>query len=193
MVNRIIRANQELKYFDQIYVAASLNYVPQIHQISAVPQGNTDITRNGDRLKMYKVYFRGDVTNFSADPYNRIRLIMFQWFPATLPTSGSILLPGLSGVVDWASHYAHDTRQEYRILYDRTYKMVGNASAATTPNTVASVVQFKGIVRVPRKQLQYQAGTTVGTNQVYLMVFSDSTAIPNPGFNICYKCTFTDS
>lgn len=193
-VNRIIRANQELKYYDGAWVQSSLGSTPLLQQLSAIPQGNTDISRNGDRLKLYKIHFRGDALCFSADAYNRIRVVVFQWFPATLPTAGSILLPGLNAVnIDFASHYAHDTRQQYRVMYDRVHKLIGNASTANTPNTAASVKQFVFSLRIPRRQLQYVAGTTTGSNQIYIMAFSDSAGIPNPSLNVGYKCMFTDS
>lgn len=191
-VKKLIARRQELKYRDY-----GGSYAPTttgvMYQITTIPQGDTDITRDGDRLYLKKIYMRGELMA-NTDTYNFVRLILFQWKPTVSPaTVSEILLDGPSGSPDTLSHYSHDHRQNYRILYDKVMKVIGPASAAATPNTAATVRNFAGVIYPKLHQLQYLGGTTNGTSQVYMLIISDSNVVPHPTLNLNFKMMFTDS
>jgi len=71
----------------------------------------------------------------------------------------------------------------YTILFDRTFKTVGNFQGAGTPGTSDSqsgILHFTIPLSRASKQVQYLAGTTNGTNQFYMMFASDSAAAAHP-------------
>lgn len=192
-VKKLIAVRQELKFFLSQTNARAVTNSPVIFQITNIPQGVADTDRTGDRLYLKKAYVRLHVA--IGDFTNMFRIIFFQWKPNTVPAiSGSdILLPGASGSIDYLSQYNHDNRQEFRILYDRTYNLNGNGSGASDPITSTSqVIKFIKL-RPKLKQLQYAGGSTVGTNQVYYLAISDSSILPNPTFSMSVKFLYTDS
>ncbi|AUM61975.1 capsid [uncultured virus] len=194
-VVKIVRANQELKYFNSITAASGLSTTPTMFQLTNIPQGDTDTTRDGDRLKLLKFYVRGSFV--FGDSTNFIRLIFFQWKPNSTPVSTSVLLPGPSGSVDYLSQYNHDLRQEYKILYDKTftlvsYSQVGVPSNQYIPIASNSIKLFKFMRKPKSTNLQYTGGTTSGTNQVWWMAMTDSSVVPHPAIEMSVKFMFTD-
>lgn len=191
-VKRLIAVRQELKYHVSQTSVLSVGAAGQIFQISDIAQGDTDQTRDGDRLMLKKFFVRG-VVQYS-DATNLFRLIFFQWKPATTPTIASVLLNGPSGNPDVWSSYTHDLRQQVNILWDKTWHLEGNASASTSPLTTTSQRMFKvTIARRFAKQLQYTGGTTTGTNQIWYLALSDSSAVGHPTMTMSVKFHFTDS
>lgn len=199
-VKVLIARRQELKYS---YYANSTT-VDSVGFVTGtpfdIPQGDTDTSRDGDRLQWCgKIDLMLHCINGQGalgDVYNNIRVIIFQYHPNSTPGLSTILLAGPSGSQDVLSLYNHDNRQEYRILFDRVFKTVGNANAATTPatNTVATNVRkFKIPLRKIRKYAQYTGGTLAGTNRIYIAYLSDSSAATHPTLEYSTKVFFRDS
>lgn len=191
-VKRLIAVRQELKFYVSQTSVQTVSSSGVLFQLTNMAQGDTDQDRDGDRLMLKKFFVRGAVQY--ADVTNLFRIIFFQWKPASTPTISSILLPGPSTAPDVWSSYAHDSRQQFNILWDKTWHLEGNASAATAPLTPSSQKLFKvSISRRFAKQLQYAGGTTTGTNQIYYLAVSDSAAVSHPTVTMSVKFHFTDS
>ncbi len=154
-----------------------------IRDLSAVPQGDTDITRDGDALMASSVDIR--YTIFSADNYNVWRVIVFQWHPITTPVVADILNNVASSNVN--AFYETDHAHMFKIMYDKTWTLNENVSGTS----VALSGRFK--VRVPRKQVKYLNTSTTGTNKVYYLLISDSGAASHPGWNFSSKLNYTDA
>lgn len=196
-VARILNRGIELKFFD---TAVSSNIAdptitsPTPAVLSAITQAttaSTDNVRVGDRVVFKKFTYRFTLT--FADNFNRCRVIFFQWKPSSTPVPSNILLNGVSGAIDMTSQYSHDFRTQYKILSDRMYTLIGNGLAATNPLTPVSAFTVAGSFNKYRKQGQYAASTTTGTNQIYVMAFSDSLAVPHPAFALYARQYFTDA
>lgn len=197
-VKKIIAVRQELKYFQYATAGIAVSASPTI--ISSpflIPQGDTDQSRDGDRLMWAgKVDLRVEAIIGSSDPYNNVRLILFQWHPNSTPAVEDLLLDGPSEAPDLFSQFNHDKRQEYKILFDKTWKLVGNGSSASVPYTQASttgIKRFKISLKKARKQVQFAGGGTTGTNKLYLMYMSDSAVTPHPSISYTTKVFFRDS
>lgn len=191
-VKRIVGAQQELKYLDTVTNAYSISTSGAIFQLCSIPQGDTDISRDGDRVYLKKMYVRGTVR--VNDETNIVRLIFFQWKPNTAATIAQILLNGPSGSPDVQSNYAHDQRQMYKILYDKTWVLAGPGTTPETPVTPTTTRHFQCILsRGLIRQLQFTAGTTTGTNQIYYLALSDSSIGAHPTLSMSTKVMFTDS
>lgn len=151
-----------------------------IQDLSAVPQGDTDTSRDGDTIFATSVQIRGLVN--VADSHNQYRVIIFQWTPSTTPVIADIL--NLSTGHHTRSMYETDKANEYKILYDRVFLMVSSSGDA--------VKQFNTKIRLSRRKIQFIAGGTSGTRKVYMLVVSDSAAATHPCINCVAKLNYRD-
>lgn len=190
-VKRLVHVQQELKFWDVSTNAYGIDNSGVTFTLSAVPQGDSDSHRDGDRLYIRKMYVRGQIE--FGDSTNIVRLIFYQWKPSTTPILGSILLNGPSGSIDVHSQYSHDYRQQFKILYDKTFVIIGNSSSATSPYTPVSIRQFQFTLRRLNHQMQFIGGGTAGTNQIYYLAISDSAAPSHPALTMSTKLMYTDS
>lgn len=178
----LLTPNMEVKYYVSNYLA-NVDYNGVISSVSSVPQGDTDVSRDGDRIMPLTFELRG--TWAVADSFNVCRTILFRWNNDTTPAVTDILdttfiATGQAPVAP----FTHDTRQMYTVLMDQTvflhtYKII---DGLTWP-------KFK----LPRVPIQYLAASTTGSNKLYLLLISDSAASAHPGANIVHKLTFTDA
>lgn len=193
-VKRIINRKSELKYIVANSAPSSITTTVGINTIMSIAVGQTDSTRIGDKVILTKIEGRMHFTN-TGDATNFVRVILFQWKESTVPTAADILLAGSSGTQDVGSLYAHDTRSQFKILYDKILRLVGNAAAATTPNTDLSILVLHPIIFGKKllPNIQFIAGSsTVCYNSVYLLTVSDSTAAPHPSIYSSYKLNYRD-
>lgn len=198
-VKRMIHSEQEIKYS---IGNLDVNTITNAGFITGAPwniaQGDTDQTRDGDTLKWIgKMHVRLGLV--CADTTNVVRIIIFQWHPtsdnAPTPDVQDILAIGPSGSPDTLSHYNHDERQNFRVIFDKAYSLVGNGTADTYPGTTSTVIyrRYKISLRKARKRVQFTAGTTEGTNKFFFLAITDSAAGPNPEVAFSIKTFFTDS
>lgn len=211
-VKTIMHREQELKYFFYRQTAFQITTTPTVFfNPFDVPQGDTDNTRDGDRLRWAgTLEINLQVVNAigaTGDVYNNVRFVVFQWHPMTTgtpypATNGSdIFMTGPSGSVDIYSVYNHDTRQCYTILYDRVYNTVGpgNNGVVTGANNPSTNTTSSGVhqLRIPlskvRKDVQYNAGGLQATNRLGLFYVSDSTLATHPTLAYMSKVFFRDS
>lgn len=198
-VKNIIGRRQEHKYYDSYTDAQPLTTTPLIYQISTIAQGDTDISRDGDRLMLSSVHVRGNIEYDLGTPFTYVRLIFFQWKPLSNALQTDILAPGANTVnIDETSHYNWDRRQLFRILWDRTFVLIGNGTQDTSngennPLTTKSVYSFNRRLYPKLKQLQYSAGGTTGTNQIWYLAYSTYSGSNTPQITMTCRHTFTDS
>ncbi len=190
-VKDIVKGRQELKYFQASASGTAVSTTPTIDKLTAIPQGSTDSDRDGDRVRYEILELRGVLIN--ADVTNHYRIICFSWLPNSTPVAGNLLLNGPSGSVDAFSHYSHDNRQLYKILWDKFFFCAGNGGAASNPYTPTSEQPLHFKMQASPRQAQFAAGTTNGTNMIYLLYLSDSSAISHPVIHYSTKLTYTDS
>lgn len=156
----------------------SMTDIPQSTGVT----GATDVTRTGDQVTVTSINMRFWWRVGSVLPSSQIvRLIVFQWFPPTVPTLPSILINSINTVV---APYAHDTRFNFKILYDATSMLSIDWHA----------VQFRRFMLTKKfkPKIQYQAGGLTGTNKIYFLFCSDN-AVSLPSIQYLYKINFRDS
>lgn len=155
--------------------------------LTDLPQGDTDITRDGDQVEAYTVDLR--YYAFTQDATNLVRVILFQWVPNTAiatPTLADILLN--AGTYDALAPYETDNHQMWKILYDRTHSMAQTGAASAN---VTKLIRKK--IKVSRKKVQFEGGTTDGTNKVYMLVISDSGVANHPGITYVARVNYLDN
>lgn len=205
-VQRLINKNVELKHLDTVSASAAYSNVAGISGVPFdIPIGTSDVSRIGDRIKWVgHIKFKLEFVNslgVGADAYNSIRLCIFQWHPTSTPTANEIFYNGPTGAVDILSQYNHDERQQFSILWDRTFTTVGNNQAATSPGTSIMTtgprsfkipLTAKYIPSSPfSPDVQYN-GALTGANRLYLFYVTDSAAIPHPTMAFSCKVVFRD-
>jgi len=186
-IKSALRENVELKYFalaDNTYGAISNNGTDFLQSVTNVPQGDTDSTRDGDRIQMQELRFRVGIKTGSATP-TFLRIICFQWKPNTTPVYASILLDQHGTSNAPISDFQHDSRDMYKILSDDLVQVDSSAHTATCVE--------RSIKKGFNHHVQYTAGsTTVGTNQLYIMAVSD-VATNGPSVVLQSKLLYTDA
>lgn len=188
-MNAILNRRSELKFYVTNQGGVNITSTWAVAKAALISQGTADEDRTGDRItwcgNIEMIINVINATGVNSDLYNNCRFILFQWHPndSTAPTASNILLNGVTGSVDTSSHYSHDNRQLFTILWDRTFKTVGNFQGAGTPGTSDSqsgIVHFTIPMMRAKKQVQFLSGSTAGTNQLYLLYASDSSAAAHP-------------
>jgi hypothetical protein len=183
IVKSLLKEVQELKIFVTQGTSVATDYTGAVYDMSAVTQGDTDVSRDGDRIQIAELSFKW--TAVVGDAYNLVRCILFQWIPDSavgtppvtnvIQTNGSINAP--------LSYRSIDFVKDVYVLYDKTVYV-----QTYHPVEVNSVVLRK----FHDKQMQF-TGATSRTNGLFLLLISDSSAATHPAVN--YYCTlrFTDS
>lgn len=184
--NKVSMVVAEKKYISTV-VASSISNTPGIQPLTFPGQGTTDQTRVGDQIRLrslevdYSWSISGTVT---PDSYNRVRLIVFQWYPQIgFPVAADILL--LPTNQPWQSPLSHDQRFQYRVLYDKTHVI----SAQNQFSMQRKVM----ITRIPHRKMQFVGGNaTDADNRIGFLVVSDSGLVDHPSFEAIFKLNFSD-
>jgi len=183
-VSKIVQKNfskrVELKYYTFGAQPTVNSTIPVITSLSDIAQGDTDITRNGDRLNISRLELRYILKVNSANliPANAVRVIIFQWLPndgTAAPTVSNILTPdGFSGTYTVLSGHNHDGRDMYRIVYDHTHMVVGTSTiyASNAGIYVDKVVSLAAAI----KHFQFNGSTTNATNKLFVLFLTDAAA-----------------
>lgn len=185
-VKKLIAKESETKYYDKL-ATANVDASGSLIRLTEVPIGQTDSSRIGDKLTMRAFQFK---LQFGiADTYNMLRVILFQWYPNTTlsPPAGNDILIGTLGLLtSFMSMYTHDYLNQFHILYD---KMMYVDSARNHQQTIVKKINLK----YAKKVINFTAGSIEGSNHLYLLLVSDSTAASHPGFNLESRVWYDDS
>lgn len=183
IAQKVLNKNAEWKYH-LVFNNSGVSTSGAIIDLSAVSQGDTDTTRDGDSITASTLGYRYFWQN--GDDTNACRLIFFQWYPQTTPTVTDILLTTVGNGVQFMYHT--DKADMYKILYDSTDTLsvytASGGSVLGSPNI--------GKIKIPKRKIQFQAGTTTGSNKIYALVLSDSGATSHPGPNLMTRLNYMD-
>lgn len=191
-VKKIIHKETETKYRD-LSLAAQPYLVAlgatTIVDLCDIPQGNTDISRVGDKITIRGLEMRFELT--VADVTNALRIIVFQWYPNTslpaAPTNpvGSSILADVT-TYPWLSNYVHDYQNQYGVLYDKLFNL-------NTVNKPTIEFKIKPRMRYVKKTINFTGGTNDGSNKLFMLLVSDSGAGPNPSVRVQSRIRFDDA
>lgn len=155
-----------------------------IYDLSGIAQGDTDQTRDGDMVQASTISLLYHMYN--GDDNNCMRVIVFQYHTDTTPTVTNIVDNSVGN--GCLFHYKIDNASQFKIMYDSFHEL----NSPNTGETVFSRV-IRRKLRIPRRKIQFTAGTTTGTNKVYALLLSDSSVVPNPGVTIVSKLNYMDN
>lgn len=160
-----------------------------MERLTSISQGQTDITRVGDKATLTSLNLKYQITG--GDATNLLRVIVYQWHPnSTLaaPTAANVMQYfNIGDNREVLSPYTHDYKGQFTILFDRLHSttLVGSNQAISWQGYVS--------LRRARKQLEFTAGGQEAANHIYLLVLGDSTAVTHPTFTYLARVMFTDA
>lgn len=190
IIKSVIARDQELKYYDIIVSADSVNYNGTIYNLTPIPQSTTsqtDTSRLGDSVNIVKFTCRWSMTY--GDPQQMYRLIFFIWKPNTAiasanPTVAQILQSSVvSTTVAPYAPIVHDYRNQFKIISDRLYNLSSNGNPIRSGH-------FSKKMNV---KIQYSAGSLYASHGIYCLAISNSSAPAHPAFDMMTRMNFTDS
>lgn len=184
-VKRLIGNQQELKYFPVYAGYATVNASGAITKWSSIAQGDTVTTRDGSEICFREIDLRFTVfpTSAAVMTGNAFRIIVFQWKP-----DDAVSTPAVSTILDTAftqpcfSPTRFETRQQFRVLFDRLYRVYNGGPGAAGVHVH---------LRKAAKKMRYTGGVT-GTNMIYVLVISDA-AVQTPSWSYGGYLRYTDS
>lgn len=185
LINKTLHAKSETKYHD-VNTQTTADYAGSVIDLCSVSQGDTDITRDGDQLYISSLQLRWEV--IQADSTNNCRLLVFQW----LADSSDTGTPGVSDILSSTfigginapnAPYKHDNRFQYKILLDQRFALSDDKP---------SQIGIKYLTRGMKRKIQYVAAGNSGTNKIYMILISDSSAVSHPTFNIATRLKYKD-
>jgi len=183
IVKSLLKEVQELKLFIVQGTSTSTDYNGACTDLSAIPQGDTDITRDGDRVQLMEWSFRWAAV--VGDAYNLVRVVLFQWTPdtASVTPSPSNVIQTTGTINAPLSYKSIDFVKNVHVLYDKTVFV-----DTYHPVMVNQVL----IRRFHDKQMQF-TGATSRTNGLFILYISDSAAVTHPAINYYSTIRYTDS
>lgn len=180
IAHRVVNQGAEHKYHDkQSSTTADFNGL--IVDVSAVAQGDTDITRDGDKLMptSLEVGF-----NLIGETYSGIcRLVVFRWKEASIPLVSEIF-QGSGGAYATIQPFDHDERSRFEVLADKRYSVSNNGGT--------EIVTTRFRLKLAKKRIEFIGGSTTGRNKIYVIMISDRSLVTSPGTFLMTRLNYTD-
>ncbi len=166
-VKKALTANKETNYINLVDGSSVISYdVPYLAQWSAISQGSTISTREGDRIEPTILSVKGRM--FCTSSSDIARIIIFQWRPDNAdeaPTMAKLLqLSGSQNSVHSPYILNATDRGKFAVLYDKSFMNDGNRDSFNVKITIKKFMN---------KFITYNTGTTTGRSQIYMLAFSN--------------------
>jgi len=173
------------RYVDTI-VTGSITGSGSLNQISDVAQGVAQSQRTGDRIHIVKFIWNYTLYQENADVVNTVRLMVVQFVPST-----ALLAAAVTDFLQTASptaFYTHETKANYHVLYDRTFRLAGTSTA---PTSTSALGHNNVLIRPRRRICDFALGsTTGGTNQCFVLLIGDSVIAPYAGITSTVRMVY---
>jgi len=170
--------SQTIKFVDAVANSTASNSVTFV-KMSGISPGNTNGTRIGNKIHILELLYRATI--LLADTTNVVRLVAFKWNMndnSDTPSAAEIF----SQVSDPQSNIVPLKPSRFKILRDDVFNF-----------DVAHVIRTHQVRLKLNYDMTFDPTTTGGIGQLYLAIFSDSGAVPNPAYDINYQLQYVDS
>lgn len=183
-VKRLIKANEELKYAN-VNNQISPTTTPGIYTLANTSQGSSGGQHLGDECVLKSLWLR--YTMNVADVSNYLRMIIFVWKPnlGYVAPAASSILKTTTNPYNLTSMLNEDGEDQYKILYDVTHCLATNAG---TPYIKSETIQRKLNLRQ-----DYLTGSSNCSNNIYMLLVSDSAVPSDPFITWSSQVGFTDA
>lgn len=187
-VERKVNQNMpELKYTNLVLDPANTSYDGALYSLFAPAQGDTDISRDGDELRVQgfqlRWFFNSAVTSCAARVIVFIDKQNYMSSVTDVLESGTIGVARTSGAVN--AQFVHDYKDRITVLSDKTYHFSANGT-----NTLAP----KRFYKMRGMRMRFVAGTTtVEKNAIKMIVISGNASGTNPQVSFQGRMWYTDA
>lgn len=184
IVKRALRSNEEEKYAI-VHGSYSVSTTAGVYSLSNTSQGSSGGGHIGDECRLKSIEFRWDA--IVADTTNFLRVILFVWKPNMTLTgtpADTDVLKTTTPPNMITSCYEEDGEDMYRVLYDKVILLTTNGD-----NAIAVGKMYR---KLNLKQ-DYTTSSSNCSNNIFLLLISDSGAVSHPTFNFTSRIAFTDA
>lgn len=189
IVRRELRRNTDWRYTDVSAAALAVYSTPQIVSLySNLVRGDSGLNNfQGNVVKPQAITMKYYAD--TAQVFNVLRVMVFQWFDSVTPALTGILQSGTTGIA-LCSPVNITNKQYIKVLYDKTHMLAPTAGdAAVIGNGTIDPVT----VYIPGKRLRttrFNATTAVVQDgNIYVMFLSDDAALGT--VNVTYHTRVT--
>lgn len=178
-VKSLMAAELEHKFFDTA-LPASASSTGSVTHLSAVPQGDTSSSRDGEYIFAEKLTIHIGVTG--ADTTNFVRMIVFKDLDSqgVVPAVNNVLEPGTS----FFDHMNNVNKYRFKIMLDRTV-----STSLTGPNA-----HYMQLALKVNKKLSFSTTSTLPRlNALHILLISDSGAVTHPAVVGECRLWYTDA
>lgn len=170
-VKKIATGPMERKRWPVYKEAMTISSTHFVDDLMAVPQGDTEQSRDGDAIKITQCRIKGHI--IGTDASNIIRMTVIRWKPNTIPTAADIYddtTIGANGAM--FSAFKHTTRDSFVVLADKYIKVEGA--------TYGNIQKMFNIYIKPQPKTTFNGALTTGQNKLYIIWSSDSIVANHP-------------
>lgn len=167
---------ERIKIFDAPVANATVTNVGTVTNLIIPTQGTGAGQRTGDTIQLRKMTLNYTLTTQNADIFNRVRILVFIWKPNTFlvaPTLATLTNGTGTTTTQWMYDWQYSN--QFIILYDKIHYLSGLATAPTVGGCQGGSIEMNLNSRV-----EFSPGSTLGSNQVFILYISDSLVAPFP-------------
>lgn len=183
IVRRAIAKDEEIK-FAEVNSSYTVSTTAGIYNLANTTQGADGGSHLGDECVLH--WLRFSVNMGVADVDNFIRMIIFVWKPnmAYAAPAASSILKVTTALTNLTSPLQDDGADQFRILHDQVY-------------TLSTTSGFSNRAFVLRKKFRlkqdYTTGSSNCSNNIYVLLVSDSAAVTDPYVRFSSQIGFSDA
>lgn len=155
--------NTEYKFYDQ-QVNATYDHTGILNILNTPAQGQTDVTRIGDSIKVQNLTLRGYIYANPAAVSTLFR-IMVIWDPQNKSTATSDILEQVASVYAPISPKNYDKKYQTKVLYDKCHSIVSGASDS-------AMRQFDAVIPVNQHTQFSNGSTSINTGALKILLVS---------------------
>ncbi len=185
-VSKIMRMiNVEYKFLDTT-IGSNINEVSFINSLSAIPQGDTQSSRDGISIKSINLSYRINFLRNASDTTQMVRMIIFRGKQEnTVNPIPFDVLQDTTGTASVQSFKNYDKKFKTKILYDKVFVLdEGNSSR----KYISGVIRMDGHVNY---DISDTSGSTVESGGIYILLVGNSSNAPASLQK--YRLTYTDN
>lgn len=194
---KIVKFGKESKYVDQQLQTSVGDTWSQIlpRDLTYIPEGTTDNTRIGNKIKIFRHQIKVVVTVGDLTNLYRILVVRFHQCPtASLGIQNILENYNNTTPFQLMGFFRRNAPSQYNILYDSGVRSIaGNYQAATSPASSSTQKTHNIILKNKSGWLvQYSDANanSVVNGFTYVVAVSDSTVLPNVGFQTMSRTIF---
>lgn len=170
--------NVEYKHHDVVTNTQLIQDTPSIQSLTAVSQGDTTLTRDGNSVKMTSLYVKGTLTLNATGSSDVCRVMLVRSKRPTAPTA-SVIFDTTSTLNEVFSFRNINATDYVDVLYDRCFSLTDSGSNKIVPLQ---------IYLNKKMHLKWDVGTdTASYGHIYLVLCGTNPAAGSAGTIIDYQ------